>query len=339
MIIKLSFPGHEGSSNLSQFTGNSRNEFSDCSFRLNDGTEEADAWFVFEEVIEADSKCRVPEGQVYFLAAETSWTQDKFLRPHMEQFFQQFGEVYSCYPIVKGLGWFAPPFLPWMVNADSSDVDSYFSPHDRDLNFFRNLVQVEKSAPLSVICSNRNWTPQHQLRLSFVEFLKSELGDDVSWFGNGVNPIAEKWDGLAPFERTIVLENQMAYGFYSEKVLDPFLSLTETIYAGAPDISAYLPVKESHHLNLLDFAGSLDTIKSLLRKPLSQESHDRLVDGKAAVLGDLHFLNRIAVIAKANASGGETAKSRISYNLKPRAKFASAGSPSKLGTWLRSLKS
>ncbi len=321
MIIKLSFPNHEHQSDLSQFTGNAAGDFAGCSFRLNDNCEEADAWFIFEDVVASDSVCNVPEGQVFFLSAETGWSHDKFLRPSSLPFFRQFGGVFSCYAISGGLGTFAPPFLPWMINGNAA---TYFAPHERDINYFKQLESVEKKHPLSVICSSQTWTPHHRLRLEFVKYLVKELGDDIEWFGRGIREITEKWEGLASFERTLVLENQISSGVYSEKILDPFLSLTGSIYGGAPDIHSYLPVAQRNTINIADFDGSLEKIRKIIAHPPSNQENDSLMQGKEQVLSDLHFLNRVAALAKFSRSKRPGKLGLVRYQLNNRSSFSTA---------------
>jgi len=311
MDIKLTLVGQNKKLNLSQFTGNQDNVFAGCKFHVNEPVERADAWFVSEDVDPSDSECEVPPEQVHFLTAETSWRPDKLLTPGAELFLRQFAAVHSCHPVRLGSHAFSPPFLPWMINANHGSI---FSAHERDISFFRNLSEVTKERPLSVFCSTQGLYPEHRLRLAFVEHLKKELGEDLEWFGNGVNSVDEKWEGLAPFERTLVLENRSNQGIYTEKVLDAYLGLAVPIYWGAPDIDRYLPVPPSHQLNIADFRGATQQVRQLLSSPVSAADKQRVIEGKERVLGELHFLNRIARIAKNSPS----AKPATAVSLKSR---------------------
>lgn len=295
MIIKLSIAGQPSELDLSQFTGNAENAFSECIFRVNDGCAEADAWFIVEDCDPSDSVCVIPPGQVHFLSAEASWRSDKFLSDHLTNFLGQFDQVHISHPARVAQARYSAPFLPWMINANHGTV---FAPHERDFNFFSALKQTEKEFPLSVFCSTQDWTPEHRLRLSFVEHLKDQLGEDLAWFGNGVNPVEEKWDGLAKFERTLVLENRSDRGIYSEKILDPYLALTAPIYWGAPDINRFLPVPTKNQINIRSFTEATNQIREIISKPVTEAEKRTLVQGKKTVLGDLHFLSRIAEIAK-----------------------------------------
>lgn len=295
MRIKLSIPGQSKDLNLSQFTGNQDNVFAGCKFYVNEAVQRADAWFVIEDVDAFDNQCEVSPEQVHFLSAEASWRADKFIGSEVEIFLRQFGGVHSCHPVRLESQSFAPPFLPWMINANHGSI---FAPHERDIDYFRGLRELNKERPLSVFCSAQGWTPEHRLRLAFVEHLKKELGDDLEWFGNGVNPVDEKWEGLATFERTLVLENRSDCGIYTEKALDAFLGLAVPIYWGAPNIQDYLPIPPSHQLNIADFRGATRQVRELLASPVSATERQLILEGKTRVLDELHFLRRIAQIAR-----------------------------------------
>ena len=263
----------------------------------------ADAWFVVEDVPAGDQTCTVPSGQVHFLAAESSWSNHKFLNRNALNFLRQFPSIYSCHPIPLQQARYAPPFLPWMLNANHGSI---FNPHWRDINYLSAVHEVPKSKPLSMICSAQGWTDSHQLRLSFARYLKDYLGDDIDWFGNGIDEIPTKWDGLAKYERTIVLENRSDMGIYTEKILDPYLAMTQPIYWGAPDISKVLPVSKTHSINIRDFHGAAKQISGILARGISTREAVDIEIGKNSVLTVLHFLNRIGKIADNHLGKGSS---------------------------------
>ncbi|NQW47660.1 MAG: hypothetical protein HQ464_07830 [Planctomycetes bacterium] len=39
-------------------------------------------------------------------------------------------------------------------------------------------------------------------------------------FGQGVKPLADKWDGLAPYRSTIVIKNSRVPHYWTEKIAD-----------------------------------------------------------------------------------------------------------------------
>ncbi len=321
--IKISIPYQFDVADVSQFTGNQLGEIDGCRISVADSNvREADAWFVIEDLTPNDLSCIVPTGQVHFLSSETAYSCDKYMSNHKKSFLRQFDRIYTFYPTKNRRARFAPPFLPWMVNANHGTV---FRPHFRDLSFFSGLDSLPKTQRLSMICSVQVWRPEHKRRLAFAKAAKAHFGDELSWFGNGINQIEEKWEGLASFERTIVLENTLQEGVFSEKILDPYLALCQPIYSGAPDISDYFPVDVGQVLDLSDFDMSINKISKLLDNDVSDRERELIELGKQAVLNQHHFLRRICRIAKQTASSKFVANKRRHRVLKQSSVFLTEG--------------
>jgi len=280
--------------------------------------QEADAWFVIEDLTPNDLSCAVPKRQVHFLSAETAWVKDKFLSRHKTRFLRQFSELHTFYQTKHHRQNFAPPFLPWMINANHATV---FRAHARDINFFTQLRRLPKSKKLSMFCSNQTLRPEHRRRLEFAKAAKAHFGEDIEWFGRGIHEIEEKWEGLAAFERTIVLENTYQPGVFSEKILDPYLALSSPIYGGSTNIASNFPIAPDNILDLSDFDESIKRIARLLDQDISSEEHQRLLLGKELVLTKHHFLRRICRIAKATASSSPRKLKRKLQDLKPSMDF------------------
>ena len=296
VTIKISSRGAEKAADISQFVGNSENTWSDCRFHINEPIAEADVWFVSEDLEDFDLDCRVPPSRVVFISAETSW-QPGFYVPGSPiwPFIQQFSRIYSCHDIYLPNVVSAAPFLPWMINANHGS--SILAPHDRDIDYLKMLTSVEKTRGLSVFCSSQDLTPQHRMRLRFVEQLKSHFGDRLDWFGNGINPLPEKWEGIAPYRYTLVLENQSATNIFTEKIFDAYLGLSFPIYWGAPNLDAYFDPEGYEEINIRDLAGSIDVLEGLLASSVAEDRHGSLLENKRRVLDDHNVFGRLSRIA------------------------------------------
>lgn len=296
MEIHVSAAGSDKVEDISQFTGNPDGEIDGCRITFGGkAPEKADAWFVIEDLARELDVSSVPKGQLHFLSAETAWGSAKFISPANTAFLRQFDKVHTFYRTKARRKHFAAPFLPWMVNANHQTV---FRPHHRDVQFFRSLQNIKKTQPLSMFCSDQQWRPGHRRRFAFAQAAKRYFGDDLHWFGNGVNEIEEKWDGLAPYRRTIVLENNDIPGVFSEKVMDPYLTLTEPFYSGGPGISASFPIRPEQLLDLSDFQAAIHQVARIIDTELTDPNVEALHEGKMAVLDRHHFLKRICTIAQ-----------------------------------------
>lgn len=120
------------------------------------------------------------------------------------------------------------PALPWHV--------------DKDYDFLLRCASPPKERNLSWITSDISAFQGHRARLAFLDKIRPKLKFDL--YGRGLSYIEDKWDGLAPYRYSIVVENFRNPYYWSEKIVDCFLSWTMPIYYGCTRISEYFP-KES----------------------------------------------------------------------------------------------
>jgi hypothetical protein len=290
--IKISVPGHYPSADLSQFLpgGSGRDQF-----YFNNDTNHADAWFVLEGTLPDDNSCVVPENRVFFLGAETARPLGYFYEtPGYLSYLRQFAGIYSPQELYWDNAELTAPFLPWMINANHGPDMLATSP--RNLEFLRGLSSLKKTKNISVFCSNQSMTPEHRARLRFVHALKDHFGDRLDWFGNGISPLDEKWDGLAPYKYTIVLENQAASHVLTEKIQDAFLALALPIYWGAPEAKEIFGDNSFVPIDIKDIRGSIAVIEELLEADPYEIRLPSLQAAKSVVTDNLNFLFRMGEI-------------------------------------------
>ena len=80
----------------------------------------------------------------------------------------------------------------------------------------------------------RQSTPGYQFRKNVSDLLRHLPG--IQCFGIGVNPVDYKTEALAPFSYSVVMENEQKDYYYSEKLIDCFITRTIPIYWGCPSI-------------------------------------------------------------------------------------------------------
>ncbi len=295
--VKYSSRGGVAAPDLSQFTGNRDNTWGDCQFHVNDGIERADVWFVSEDVDDEDRACLVAPERVIFLSAETSWEPGRYAPDTLaDKFLDQFAHVYSCHDVYRDNVVSSPPFLPWMINANHGP--SITAPHQRNLRYFAELQYIPKTRDLSVFCSAQTLTANHRMRLRFVEALKTHFQDRLDWYGNGINPLPEKWSGIAPYRYTLAIENQSADNVFSEKIMDAFLGLAYPIYWGAPNLANYFPAESFAPVNIRDLNGSIQIIEDLLSSDRAESQMKTIIQAKELVLWKYNLFARLASIAQ-----------------------------------------
>jgi hypothetical protein len=104
---------------------------------------------------------------------------------------------------------------------------------------WNNEIQIyDKIKNISIISSWKNQTDGHKLRHSIIS--KYSLYMDI--YGNGYNPIQRKIEGLRDYRFSICVENTKQDYYFSEKIMDCFLSGTIPIYWGCPSIEKFFNI-------------------------------------------------------------------------------------------------
>ena len=300
--IKVSIPGFGGNLNISQYVGNDDGVWGDARFYVNDSSvDEVDYWFVIDDLWHSVEEVRVDPRCVCYVNAEVVYENGYFDVYYRARFLDQFARIMSCHDIYRPNSESDIPFLGWMINAGHGP--SIFSAHKRGLHWLMSLSEVEKKNKISVFCSNKTITSDHKLRLKFVQEIKSYFGDALDWYGNGINPVNEKWDGIAPYKYHIVLENKVASNVITEKIYDSYLGLSYPFYWGAPNLGDYFSRGSFEPINIRDLKGTINQIEAAIQGDYWGTNYSQILESKARVLSDYNPYARMARIANQNISG------------------------------------
>lgn len=117
--------------------------------------------------------------------------------------------------------------LPWHV--------------DKDYDFLMNLKQDDlvKEDKIVWITSNQRNSKGHRTRMNFLDSIRGLPFVDL--YGRGIKPIADKWEVLQHSKYAIAYENFQNEYYWTEKIIDCFLSYTMPIYFGCTAIENYFP--------------------------------------------------------------------------------------------------
>ncbi|MCG1037804.1 glycosyltransferase family 10 domain-containing protein [Polaribacter sargassicola] len=120
------------------------------------------------------------------------------------------------------------PCLPWWLG--------------KDFDFLKNLKasSLNKTESICWITSNKSFHSGHTARLKFKNEIDN-LNLNYSLFGKGFKEIDNKWDVLKNFKYTLAIENSSHNNYWTEKIMDAFLSFTMPIYYGCPNVVEYFP--------------------------------------------------------------------------------------------------
>ena len=106
-----------------------------------------------------------------------------------------------------------------------------------------------------MLCGHKNWAPGHQLRRNFwnnqnkiiapKKFMYSNNKEDLQIFENN-QKISHEKDKTELFIDSmfhITIENNKADDYFTEKLIDCFISMTIPIYYGCPNIGDYFNIR------------------------------------------------------------------------------------------------
>jgi Glycosyltransferase family 10 (fucosyltransferase) C-term len=148
----------------------------------------------------------------------------------------------------------APHAYEWM--AKNHDRFDHVWTHDRELLegnpkcrfvpvggawiFEKDQRMHDKSKLLSIIASEKTATPGHKLRHAIVATYGGRID---GLFGRAYQAIPYKADGLRDYMFTFAIENARYDYYFTEKLIDCFVTGTIPIYWGCPSIGRFFDVE------------------------------------------------------------------------------------------------
>lgn len=141
---------------------------------------------------------------------------------------------------------FSPIPYHWIINNHSKY--NYVFTHDRDLiKVIPNAIwtptggcwihkndwnlDYEKNKLVSMMISEKRQLEGHRLRHKIKDNLTN-----IEIFGRGYRPIEHKIEALKNYKFQVVIENSRVNGYFTEKLIDCFVTGTIPIYWGDPSI-------------------------------------------------------------------------------------------------------
>lgn len=102
-----------------------------------------------------------------------------------------------------------------------------------------SLIKLyDKSKLVSFITSNKTFTKGHEFRMNCFNYLCVNKAK-VDMFGVGIREIVGKIEALKDYRFSIAIENGQCKNYFTEKILDCFLTGTIPIYHGCPNIGDF----------------------------------------------------------------------------------------------------
>jgi hypothetical protein len=112
---------------------------------------------------------------------------------------------------------------------------------DKDFNFLTELKleNLHKKNNIVWVTSNQRSSQGHQKRMCFLDNIKDL--PFVNLYGRGIKHVEDKWDVLSEAKYAIAYENFQSDYYWTEKIIDCFLSFTMPLYFGCNNIGSFFP--------------------------------------------------------------------------------------------------
>ncbi len=252
-------------------------------FSINERDSDCDWWVVIEDLPHTETT-NCPSGRKILITGEPPT-----FKSYHPQFLQQFDLIFSPHPPRKApnVEWFRTQLgLPWMVGGKFDEETHRWKTEAFTLDYDQlNQMDVpKKNRELSAIVSTKAFSRGHRNRLRFIEKLKADLGDRLDLFGNGIRFVEDKWDAIAPYRYHLVIENCQTQGYWSEKLMDPYLGYAYPIYCGAPDIHDYFSPDALSVFSIGRYEKAKSLILRLLESDMDKSSFVALCKARHDVL-------------------------------------------------------
>jgi hypothetical protein len=198
--------------------------------------------------------------------------------------------------------------LPWHVGSMAAGGRLLEKPM-----VYEDLEKHEpvKTKLVSVVSSDKAFTVEHRARLAFVARLKEALGDQVDVFGRGIVDFADKRDVLDAYRYHIAIENCSIPDFFTEKLADPYLTLTFPIYHGCPNVTDYFPDSSLRQIDIYKPDEAIAIIKDIIGSDLAEKNRADLLEARRRIMHEHNLFGLLAQVARdLVAEGSRAAKDR-----------------------------
>lgn len=186
-----------------------------------------------------------------------------------------------------------------------------------DYSYLKNMSIPVKTHNISVISSSKAMMPGHNRRMRLLDFLHTEYGDKIDFYGTGFLPVEYKYEALDKYRFHICIENSSVSHYWTEKFADPLLAYSVPIYIGCPNIDEYFYGKGYYSVNVGDFEGLKNIIDYILLNPDKpyEEHLSGLKESRNLLLDTYNIFDVILDLYTKSISNEEEAKTQITEKL------------------------
>ncbi len=272
-------------SELARQTPDNSGMWEDFEFMFAPTDEPLDGWVVYDNV-KTPLQQLCPPGNTLLITGEP-----KSFRRYRSRFTSQFAQVWTAQTAIKHRHvTYRHEAQPWHYAMYTSQA------HGEPLGFnaLAALGRPTKTKLLSVICSDKQTTPDQRQRILFTRYLQAELGDTIDVFGRGWHDLSDKADAIWPYQYHIVLENDHSDHFMTEKICDAYLGWSYPIYFGGSEAPHRFPDGSFTAIDIYQPEQSLTIIRNLLSAATYETALPAIAAARQSVLNEHNLFAMLA---------------------------------------------
>lgn len=297
-IIKVSAGISKRRGLLLRQSPESKGIWGDCRFEVNNEVEKCDWWFVLHgSGLVKTENCLCDPDHIIYVSMEPT----EKMSQASDEFLKQFSCLVMCDRTVKHSRIIYNNWITWWVGIV---VNKTKRGHKFSNNSKLNYEKLSSSRPLkkmnriSIIMSNKDFSTGHKKRIAFLDEIKnSSISKYIDIYGHGHNPIADKWDAIAPYKYHLVLENSIQTDYWSEKLADAFLGFSLPIYYGCPNVGDYFSRDSLCLIDIDNIDSAIETLQRIIEGNTYEGSIEAINISRDKVLNEYNIFNLMSEMA------------------------------------------
>jgi hypothetical protein len=311
--IKVSAGSSENTELLLRQIPGMTSAWGDCNFIINSDVNECDWWFVLHgSGLIKTEECFCDPNHIVYVSMEPNETMSKVDK----KFLDQFSYLVTCdrkilHPRITYMNW-----LTWWVGVNVVRSKSGLISKNYNINYdeFVDMKAPNKINKISIIYSTKIFSRGHINRINFInKLIKSDLNKYIDVFGEGFNPIPDKWGAISNYKYHLVIENEIQDDYWSEKLADAFLGFSLPIYSGCPNIDKYFDKNSISIIDISNFDKTKQTIKEIIESNLYDKRIREIKVARELVLNEYNIFNLMTNLANTSASKLDKIRLRTNY--------------------------
>jgi hypothetical protein len=244
--------------------------FGNYRFEINNACSECDYWVVWGGLRDYEKVKCPPQNRIYI--TDESHSERTFY----PEFLAQFPTVIACRKDI---------IHPHLIASHDLGIWHFNKSYDE----VANLKITEKSKRISVVSSDLTLLEGHRKRLAYLKQLQEHFRDRVDYFGRGINPLPDKFDGIANYSYSVAIENSFLPGYFTEKLFECFLTNTFPLYYGCPDLENYFDNRSFARIDINAPEKALAITEEILKQDRYHEVLPYVVEAKKRYLNEYYF--------------------------------------------------